>query len=153
MRGRGMGEGESCAIGNALSRHARLRGRTFRPVDSASGWSGGGAQVGVVSVDPVLAGRVEDVEVDGVFEREGFVGDVRRDAEDFAGADGDFAAFEMEFKGAVEDVGDLLVMVAVERDVGAFLEEDAGDHDVGANHELAADEVVHGLDFDVGPAG
>ena len=88
-----------------------------------------------------------------VFEGEGFVRDVGRDAKDFAGVDDDFSAFEDEFQGTVEDVGNLFVVVAVERDVGTLFEEDAGDHNVAADDELAADEVVHGLDFDVGPAG
>ena len=48
------------------------------------------AEVGVVAVDPVLAGWVEDVEVDSVQEGVGFVGEVGWNAEDFAGADGDF---------------------------------------------------------------
>jgi len=42
------------------------------------------AEVGVVAVDPVLAGWVEDVEVYCVFEGEGFVGDIGWDAEDVA---------------------------------------------------------------------
>jgi hypothetical protein len=37
--------------------------------------------------------------------------------------------------------------------LGAFGEGDAGDHDVSAGGELSAEEGIHGLDGDVGPAG
>ena len=37
--------------------------------------------------------------------------------------------------------------------VGAFGEEDAGEHGAGADDELAADFRVHGLDGNVGPTG
>ena len=48
------------------------------------------AEVGVVAGDPVFAGRGEDVEVDGVFEGEDFVGDVGRDYQDFVGVEDGF---------------------------------------------------------------
>ena len=50
-----------------------------------------GAEVSVVAGDPVFAGRGEDVEVDGVFEGEDFMGDVRRDDEDFVGIEDGFS--------------------------------------------------------------
>src|SRR6266404_8024308 len=62
------------------------------------------AEVVVGFVEPVFAGGIEDVEVDGIFDGPGFVGQVRRDAEDFAGADDDFAANNGKFQGAFEDV-------------------------------------------------
>ena len=105
------------------------------------------SQVGVIAVDPILARGIEDVEIDGVFEGEGFVRNVGRDAEDFASVDGDFFAFEGKLQCAFEDVGDLFVVMAVQRDVRAFLEQDAGDHDAGAYYELAAYQWVQGLDF------
>ena len=110
-------------------------------------------EVGVVAVDPILTRGIEDVEVDGVFEGEGFVGYVGWDAEDFAGVDDDFFVFKDELQSAFEDVGDLFVVMAVQRDVRAFFQQDAGDHNTGAYDELAADEWVERFDFDVGPAG
>ena len=110
-------------------------------------------EVGVVAVDPILTRGIEDVEVDGVFEGEGFVGYVGWDAEDFAGVDDDFFVFEDELQGAFEDVGDLFVVMAVQGDVCALFQQDAGDHNTGAYDELAADERVERFDFDVGPAG
>jgi len=79
-----------------------------------------GSQVGVVAVDPVLARGIEDVEIDGIFEGEGFVRNVGRNAEDFAGVDGDFFTFQGELQCAFEDVGDLFVVMAVQRDMRAF---------------------------------
>jgi len=129
----------------------------------------GSAEIGVVAVDPVLARRREEVEVDGVFEGEDFVGDVGWDGEDFVGTEDDFADrgvrvsgvrgfsfrrfVEEELEAAVDGDGDLFVVVAVQGDVCAFLQRDAGDHDVGAYDELAAEEGVHGFDGDVGPVG
>jgi hypothetical protein len=114
------------------------------------------AEVGVVAVDPVLAGWIEEVEVYGVFEGEGFVWEIGRDAEEFAGTEDDFAGTGLvkdETEATGEKDGDLFVGVAVERHVGALGEGDAGDHDVGADDELAAEERGHGLDGDAGPTG
>jgi hypothetical protein len=102
------------------------------------------AEIGVVAGDPVFAGWGEDVEVDGVFEGEDFVGDVGRDDEDFIGIEDGFGGSicagvvqeESELTG--EEAGYLLVVMMVQRDVGAFAEGDAGDHDVDAGDELAA---------------
>src|SRR5882762_2504479 len=52
------------------------------------------AEVVVGFVEPVFARRVEDVEVDGVFDCPGFVGHVRGDAQDFSGAHDDFFAID-----------------------------------------------------------
>jgi hypothetical protein len=82
------------------------------------------AAIGVVAVDPVLAGWVEDVEVYGVFESVGFVGEVGWDAEDFAGADDDFfvAAFvrDEELERAFENVADLFIVMMVHGDDGSL---------------------------------
>lgn len=111
-------------------------------VGSAGGWVGG-AEVGVVAADPVLAGWGEDVEVDGVFEGEGRVGDVWGNDEDAAGADGvGFSAWEVEAEGALEDEGDLLIGVGVLGDGAAFAEDDAGEHTLGAGDELAGEKGV-----------
>jgi hypothetical protein len=119
----------------------------------ASTLADAGSQIGIVAVDPVLAWGIEDVEINGVFEGEGLVRNVGRNAEDFAGMDGDLFAFEGKFQCALEDVGDLLVVVAVKRDVRAFLEQDTRDHDSGADNELTADEGVELFYFNIGPSG
>ena len=86
--------------------------RFWRPRSMSSTFTGAGSRVGIVAVDPILARRIEDVEVHGVFESEGFVRNVGRDAEDLAGVDGDFVAFESKLQCAFEDVGDLFVVRA-----------------------------------------
>jgi len=74
------------------------------------------AEVAVVFVDPVLAGRGEDVEVVGVFEGFGHVGDVAGDDEGLAAVDvvhvllGAFFA-DGETQNTGEDEDDLLVGV------------------------------------------
>jgi hypothetical protein len=47
-------------------------------------------------VDPIGAGRIENIEVNRVFERLGFVRHVGGDAEHFAGVDDDFLAIDPE---------------------------------------------------------
>jgi hypothetical protein len=72
------------------------------------------AEIGVVFVDPVLAGWGEDVEVDGVDEGGGGVGKVAGDDEDLAGVNGvRGAVVEVEAESAFGDEGDLLVGVGV----------------------------------------
>src|SRR5271163_2519370 len=45
------------------------------------------AKIRVVTVDPILTRRIEDVEIDGVFECVRFVRDIGRNAQDLTGAD------------------------------------------------------------------
>jgi len=104
--------------------------------------------------DPVFAGRSEDVEVDGVFEGLGGVGHVGRDDEGFSGGDGDDASIvEGEAQGAGENVGDLLVVVAVTGDDGSLAEDEAGEHALCAVYELAGDEGTELFDGDAVEAG
>jgi len=118
-----------------------------------------GAEICVVAGDPVFAGRGEDVEVDGVFEGEDFVGNVGRDDEDFVWIEDGLrgrirpGVMQQESELAGERNSDLFVVMAVERNVGTLTEGDASDHDVAAGDELAAEERVHRLDGEVGPAG
>ena len=107
------------------------------------------AKVAVVFVDPVLAGRGEDVEVDAVGERGGGVGKVARDDEDFAGVDGvRGAVVEVEAECALGDEGDLLVVVGVARDDAAFGEDDAGEHGFFAGDKFAGEKGIELLVFD-----
>src|ERR1700732_3496055 len=104
-----------------------------------------GAEVGVLAGDPVFARRGEDVEVDGVFEGEDFMRKGGGDGEDLVGTEEHFAyggglscdatgavdgptyrLVEEELQASGEDGGDLLVMVGVERDGGAFFEGGGG---------------------------
>ncbi len=79
------------------------------------------------------------------------MGQVGRDAEDFVGADDDFAAIDGKFQGAFENVGNLLVVMVVQRDVRAFLQQHARQHDFVADHHLAVDERIQLLAFDIFP--
>jgi hypothetical protein len=111
------------------------------------------AEVAVVFVDPVLAGRGEDVEVDGVFEGDGGVGKVGGEDDDFAGVDGvGGAVVEVEADRALEDEGELFVGVRVARDDASLGEDDAAEHGLVAGDELAGEERVELLWFDFAPA-
>ena len=110
------------------------------------------AEIAVVFVDPVLSGWGEDVEVDAVFDGGGGVGKVAGDDEDLAGVDGvGGAVVEVEAEGAFGDEGDLLVVVGVAGDDAAFGEDDAGEHRLGSGDELAGEERVELLVFNVVP--
>ena len=109
------------------------------------------AQIGVGFVDPIGARRGEDVEVDGIFEGLGLVGHMGRDAEDLPGAHGDGLSADDEVKRTFENVGDLLVVVAVHGYDAAFAEEDAGEHHLLANDELAVEQGIQLFEFDVIP--
>lgn len=81
------------------------------------------------------------------------MGDVGGDDEDFARVDGVGGTIvEVEAEGAFDDKGDLLVWVGVAGDDAALFEEDAGEHGLIAGDELALEEGVELLGFDVGPA-
>src|SRR5215467_3543449 len=67
------------------------------------------AEVVVGLIKPVLAWRVEDVEIDSVFEGPGFVRHVGRDTQDLPCADDDLLAVDGKLKSAFEYVCDLLV--------------------------------------------
>ena len=107
------------------------------------------AEIGVVFVDPVLAGWGEDVEVDAVGERGGGVREVAGDDEDFAGVHGvRGAVVEVEAEGAFGDEGDLLIVVGVAGDDAAFGEDDAGEHGFFAGDEFAGEKGIELFVFD-----
>ena len=95
------------------------------------------SQILVGSVDPVGARWRKDVEVDSVFEGFGFVRHVGGNAESFAGVYDDLFAVDPELESAFEDVGELLVVMAVLGDDASFFQKDAGEHDFLADDELA----------------
>jgi hypothetical protein len=111
------------------------------------------AEVAVVFVDPVLAWRGEDVEVDGVFEGDGGVGEIGGDDEDFTGVDElGGTVVELEAERALEDEGELLVRVGVAGDDASLGEDDAADHGFAAGDELSGEEGIELLGFDFAPA-
>jgi hypothetical protein len=115
--------------------------------------TGGLAEVGVVFVDPILARRSEDVEVDGVFKGGGGVGEVGWDDKDLAGVDGvGGTVVVVKAKAAFEDEGQLFVDMRVAGDGAAFGEHDAGKHGLGACDELTGEERVELFGFDFAPA-
>jgi len=73
------------------------------------------SQILVGLVDPISAGRIENIKVHRVFERLGFVRHVRWDAEHFTGMDDDFPAVDPELQRPVQNVSELFVVVAVAR--------------------------------------
>jgi len=111
------------------------------------------AEVGVVFVDPVLAGWGEDVEVGGVFEGDDGVGEVAGNDENLARFDDmGCAVAELEAERALEDEGDLLVGVGVGRHDAAFGEDDAGEHGLGSGDELAREQGIELLVFYFAPS-
>jgi hypothetical protein len=115
------------------------------------------AEIAIVAGDPVLAGRREDIEVESVFEGFGGVRQVSGDDEEFTGADGFFfervIRTEGETQSALDDEGDLFVMMRVAGDLATLFEHDAGDHGLRPGDELAGEQRVHGFGGNIGPAG
>ena len=87
-------------------------------------------------VDPIRTGRIEDVEVNGIFERLSLVRHVGRNAERFAGVDHDHFSVDPELERSFQDVGQLLVGVAVLRHDAAFFQQHARQHDFLPYYEL-----------------
>src|SRR5208283_5566141 len=108
-------------------------------------------QVGVGFIDPVGAGRVKNVEIDGIRERLGPVRHVGRNGQNFARIHHNLFAIDPEFQRAFQDVSDLLVVMAVLRNDASLLEQDASEHDVLPDHEVAAKQGVQNFDFDRTP--
>src|SRR3954451_20721823 len=106
------------------------------------------AEVRVRPVQPVLPRRGEDVDVEAVLERDGAMREIARDHQHLAGADGVdvlLVLAEEELEGAFEDVGDLLVVVAVGRDLGAGREVHVGEHHLVAGDQPPPQAGVEGL--------
>jgi len=109
------------------------------------------AEIVIGFVQPVLAGRIKNVKINGVFQRPGFVRHVRRDAEHFARPDDDFLAVNGELQGSFEDVGDLLVVMMVERDVSAFFHQHPSKHDFLSMEHFPINQRIEVLAFDLIP--
>src|SRR5260370_13109199 len=97
-------------------------------------------QVLVRVIDEVGARGIEDVQSHSVFERLSLVRHVRGNAENLARMDHDLLAVNPELQRTVEDVSQLLVVMAVLRDNASFLQQHARQHDFLANHKLTLQE-------------
>jgi len=93
-------------------------------------------------IDPISAGRVEDVEIHRVFESLGHVRHVGRDAEHFARVDDNFAAIDAELQCPVKDVSKLLVVMAVLGYDAAFFQQHPRQHNFLTYDELPLQERV-----------
>jgi hypothetical protein len=109
------------------------------------------AKVVVGLVEPVFAGRGEDVEVEGILKSPGFVRHIRRDRENFAGAHHNLFPIDGEFQRAFENISKLLVVVMVQRNVAVLFDEDAREHDLLAVNHLAVDVRIQPLALNVFP--
>jgi hypothetical protein len=93
-------------------------------------------------IDPIGARRIENVEIDRVFERLSFVRHVGGDAENFAGVDNDFLTVDPELQRSVENVSELFVMVAVLGNDATFFKEHARQHNFLADDELPSQQWI-----------
>ena len=66
----------------------------------------------------------------------------------FAGVHHDLLAVDPELQRAIEDVGELLVVMAVHRDDAAFLQQHPRHHDLLADHKLALQQRVQFFERD-----
>src|SRR5450631_3470531 len=104
-------------------------------------------QVGVGFIDPVGAGglKMSRSTVSASASAEcGMLGGMVRTSP----AHYNLFAVDPELQRAFQDVGDLLVVVAVFGHDASFLEQDAGEHDVLPDNEVAAKQGVQDFDFD-----
>src|SRR5882757_2347028 len=96
-------------------------------------------EVSVASIEPVLTWRIEHVHIEGVLESQCAVRQVRRDHQDFAGADREFSApvlAQPKVQRAFQNVRDLFVLMRMTRHIVALLEIHVRDH-----HALGRDQA------------
>ena len=95
-----------------------------------------------------LAGRAEDVHVERVLEGQRTVRHVGGDDQHFSGMHGDLTLVvvaEPQAQGSFEDVGQLLVLMAVPRDVITLFEVDVGDHGALTGDDAPGDGPLEGF--------
>jgi hypothetical protein len=100
------------------------------------------AQVLVGLIDPVGAWRIENIQVNRILKRFSLVRHVGRDAKNFSRVDNNFLAVDPELQGAVEDVSQLLVVVAMLGNNAPFLEQHSSHHYFLADYELPLQQRV-----------
>src|SRR5713101_1998984 len=84
-------------------------------------------------VQPVFAGWIENIKIDGVLKGPGFMGHVRWDAQHLTRAHYDLLAVDGKLQRALEDVGDLLIVMMMQRHVRALLQKYPRKHDFVAD--------------------
>src|SRR5262245_332565 len=142
-----------CAGPTPTCSHSRapVRGAALRPLARAAG-ALLAVEIGVGVIQPVLADRAEQIELERVVEGLGLVLDPRRDVEHLPLADGDFLAGDEELQRSLQHVGHLLALVRVHRHERALLEIDLRQHLALAGHDLARDHLGHLLERQLVPA-
>ncbi len=108
-------------------------------------------QIGIVFVDPILTGWIEDVQVDRILKRDRFMRHVGWNAEHFPRGDREFPVVDVEVQGAFEDIGDLLIVMAMQGHPGALLQQDARGHHIGAHDHLPAYLRAQWFNLDIVP--
>jgi hypothetical protein len=73
------------------------------------------AEIGISPADPVRPGRAEHVKIYSVFQRFRGMRNIPRDYEDFPGPHDHLSPRQGELQRAFEDIGDLFILVAVQR--------------------------------------
>src|ERR1700749_2259025 len=109
------------------------------------------AKVVVGLIQPIGPWRIEDVEIDGFFERPRFVRHVGRDAQNFAGANDDFLSVDRKFQRAFQNISHLLVVMLVQRHMRAFFHQHAREHHLVADDLFAIDQRIQLFALDIFP--
>jgi hypothetical protein len=102
-------------------------------------------------VDPVRAGRRENVDVDRVFNGYCLMRHVGRNTQKLAGSDDNILAVDRKPEGTFLHVRNLLVNVAVHRDHAPFFEQNPGDHNLVTDCKLTVEEWIQGFDREIRP--
>src|SRR5215831_11938959 len=93
-------------------------------------------------VNPVSAGRGEDVQIHRILESYSFMRHVRRNAKYLARVDHNLFAIDIKLQRAFDDVGQLLVLMAMQRYDASLLEEHASEHNFLTEYELPLQQRV-----------
>src|SRR5882762_2926047 len=108
-------------------------------------------QVPIGLVNPVRPRGSKDVQVDRVDQRFCLMRHVGRDGQNLAAVDNDDATIDPELQRALEDVGQLLVVVAVLGHDAALLQQYPRNHDFLADHKLPLEQRVQVFQLDGTP--
>ena len=111
-------------------------------------WSGLAAQIRVCTAYPIVPRRIEYIQIDRVFERFSLMRHMRWDREDLSRVDHDLFTVDPKFQRALKNIGDLLIVMAVQRHKTALLHQYASNHDFVAHYELAAEQRIQRFDGD-----
>ena len=109
------------------------------------------AQIFVGLVDPVSPRWTKNIKVYSIGQRLGFVRHVGRNRQNLARVHNDFFAVDPELQRTFQDVGDLLVDVAVLGHDATLLQQDTCQHNVLADDELALEKRIQVFQLDRAP--